>query len=81
MSIQDARKLIYDMRVNSELRNSAYLCSNGAEFKTYLELRGYNFKDNEFEDAANSMNLRSGNSEESAELMEIRQWYIFMRGQ
>jgi hypothetical protein len=78
--MQDAEKLIFDMRGDSELRNGAYLCKDGPEFKAYLETRGYHFQDHEFEDAANSMRLKAGNMEEAAELMEIRQWYNFMRG-
>lgn len=80
MPMQDAQKLIFDMRGDSELRKGAYLCADGTAFKLYLETRGYHFLDHEFEDAANSMRLRAGNMEEAAELMEIRQWYNFMRG-
>jgi hypothetical protein len=80
MPMQDAQKLIFDMRGDSELRKGAYLCADGKAFKSYLESHGYDFQDHEFENAANSMRLKAGNMEEAAELMEIRQWYTFMRG-
>lgn len=80
MPLKDAERLISDMRKNSELRYGAYDCSGGAALKDYFQSRGYVFDDYEWEDAANSMRLKAVDAEAAAEIMDIREWYKFMRG-
>jgi hypothetical protein len=80
VSIQNAEKLMIDMRGSLSLRSAAYECCDGTAFSGFLASKGYIFVDAEFEDAVNSMRLKARDEAAASEILEIRQWYKMMRG-
>jgi hypothetical protein len=80
MPMSDAERLLHDMRINHELRIGAYECENGISMQAYFIARGYVFTDHEWDNALSSLRLKARDEEAAAEIIEIREWYKYMRG-
>jgi hypothetical protein len=79
MAMKDAERLITDMREDAGLRHGAYGCADGNSLREFFAGKGYSFDDLEWENAANSMRLKAADAESAEEILEIREWYRFMR--
>jgi predicted ribosomally synthesized peptide with nif11-like leader len=80
MAMHDARSFLERCRSDDGFRASLYAADRGAEFRTIANNAGFDFSDDEAEDALRAMKLRAEDEFEAAEIDELAQWYRLMAG-
>lgn len=78
MPMTDAFAFLSVCKTDTVFRDRAYCCADASEFRTYIANSGFHFLDSELDDAIRSLELKSRDEFEAAEVRELGQWYRMM---
>jgi predicted ribosomally synthesized peptide with nif11-like leader len=78
--MHDAHAFLERCRFDDGFRAKLYAGKDGEEFRAIAKTAGFDFSDDEAEDALRAVKLRAEDEFEAAEIDELGQWYRVMAG-
>jgi hypothetical protein len=77
MSIQNAIGFIENIKEDTILRRKIN-CLKPEDIHPFLEINGYSFSYDQFEDAINVCKLKCGSEQDAFDIDEIKFWFLFL---
>jgi predicted ribosomally synthesized peptide with nif11-like leader len=78
MSIQNAKNLLQVVDRNTKFRKEMYNCINGEELQSFLEINGFTFDIEEFDQATNILHVNCQTLGEAQDLLHKAEWLRYM---
>ena len=78
MSIKNAINLLHEVDLIEGLRIKMYMCETNKELEECLKANGYDFTNDEFEDAVNYLHVQCQRLEQAQLLMQKAEWLRFL---
>jgi hypothetical protein len=80
MALNDAIKVLSEIKKNPAFRESLYLCDSADNLQVYIKSLGYNFTIDELEDSYRSLLLKCQYQEDADLLTEVYNMYRILIG-
>jgi hypothetical protein len=78
MPIRNAIDLLEAIDLNSELRDQMYRCAGSEELMVFLNMKGYQFDVEEFEEAIRLQHVKCQTLEAAQELLHKADWLRYL---